>query len=299
MMCGSRSVAWSWLGVAVILCGLPPAASRASDRPAELVWHTDYAEAVRVAQEQHKTLFIYFRKPVPDAASEAFETRSLVESVVAPHRDRYVWARLPLDVTITVDGQPIKVLKHDAFRDMRERQGIAMVDYVQPGSETYGYVVSQFPFPNGMYYKPHPLSVILDLPSGTLTQRTMIFAVRIHPETPGGASGQLSGVLSAEAEHLSRYQAQIRLQGHHHWDTRFHRINARLPSDLLAQEVVAESWPNEELVDAAIECVHSWRRSDGHWSAVRQRHPFFAFDMKRGRNGIWYATGLFANRRGR
>ena len=58
---------------------------------------------------------------------------------------------------------------------------------------------------------------------------------------------------------------------------------------------MAESWPDEGLIDACIDCVASWRQSPGHWGAVRQRHRLFGYDIRRGRNGIWYATGLFAD----
>ena len=62
------------------------------------------------------------------------------------------------------------------------------------------------------------------------------------------------------------HQAAILLQGHHGWDSGFHRINARLPNGLVAKEVVAESWPNETLIEACIDCVDSWRQSPGHWA---------------------------------
>jgi hypothetical protein len=29
---------------------------------------------------------------------------------------------------------------------------------------------------------------------------------------------------------------------------------------------------------------------------VRSRHPLFGYDIKRGQNGIWYATGIFGRR---
>jgi hypothetical protein len=87
------------------------------------------------------------------------------------------------------------------------------------------------------------------------------------------------------------------LQGHHQWDTRFQRINTKLPPDTLACEVCAESWPGENLVEAAIECVRCWRFSEGHWSAVRAEHSVWGYDMKRGTNGIWYATGIFGRQR--
>ena len=280
------------------LAGTAPAqVAGAPDAPAAIEWHADYAKAMSLAREQHMMLLIFFHKATPDAAQRAFEGKSLVTSVVGPRQDRYIWVRLPLAAKIKVQGVEHKVLDSAAFQDMRGRPGLAIIDFENPGTANFGYVVSQFPFSAGHYYTPGSLSVILDLPPGTLTQRTMIFAVRSHPENPGSATGKLNGVLVGEAESHSRYQAQIAIQGHHSWETRFHRINARMPQSLIAQEVVAESWPGEELVDAAIECVHSWRRSPGHWSAVRARQPLFAFDMKRARNGIWYATGLFANRR--
>jgi hypothetical protein len=178
---------------------------------------------------------------------------------------------------------------------MYGRQGIAIIDMASWPSRFYGHVVSMFPFTRGKYYTAESLATILDLPHGSLTQRTLIFAVRIHPERPASAHSDLCQVLLSEAQNHSTHQASIQVQGHHSWESRFHQINARLPASLTAQEVVAESWPNQELVEAAIDCVHSWRQSSGHWSAVRSRHRRFGFDMKLGSNGIWYATGLFAH----
>ncbi|HWC91011.1 MAG TPA: hypothetical protein VG433_15185, partial [Pirellulales bacterium] len=131
------------------------------------------------------------------------------------------------------------------------------------------------------------------LPPGTLTQRTLVFAVRIHPERPASTVGQLLPVLAEEAKTHSNYQAAIQVQGHHHWDARFQRLSTVLPAGLQGREVCAESWPNERLVDAAVDCVDCWRQSSGHWSAVSARHPVFGYDMRRGANGIWYATGVF------
>jgi hypothetical protein len=129
-----------------------------------------------------------------------------------------------------------------------------------------------------------------------LTQRTLILAVRIHPEGPSSTDGVFLTTLAKESESHARHQAQINLQGHHNWESRFHRISARLPGGHSAQEVCAESWPRMGLIAAALDCVHSWRQSSGHWSAVLSRHSYFGYDMKRGSNGVWYATGIFSTR---
>lgn len=274
----------------------PPVEEIAS-KPAQPVVHDDYLKAMKEATEDRKLLFIYFHDRTPNAAARAFETETLAHLEIQEKLRRFVFVKLPRDASIDFEGKSIALLKHPAFAEMLGRQGVAIIDLAHDRAAYYGRVVSTFPFTPGKYYRKDALSIILDLPSGTLTQRTMIYAVRIHPERPASTQGQLHDTLTDEARRSSHYQASIQVQGHHSWDTRFHRINAKLPSGVLAQEVVAESWPNENLVEACIDCVHSWRQSPGHWGAVRSRHPLFGYDIKRGRNGIWYATGLFGKRR--
>jgi hypothetical protein len=265
--------------------------------PDEIEWHSDYGKAVRLAQAQGRMLLIEFQTTA-NVAQQKFETEALAEPKLIELLHRYVTVRLPLDVEVTVDGNAISLLNHPAFADLKGQAGLAIIDYAHPETEHYGYVVTALPFTPGKFYRfrPQHLLVALDLPPGTLTQRTMVFAVRIHPEAPASTKGELDPNLAEEAKSHSAYQAQIRVQGHHHWERRFPRLSRLLPHGLRAQEVVAESWPHEGLVDAAVDCVDSWRHSSGHWSAVRSHQPRFGYDMKRGGNGIWYATGLFGNR---
>lgn len=285
------ALGWLWPVVAV-------AAPESPASLADLPWHSDYAEAMRVAQTGEKMLFVYFRGTQANALRQEFECRSLADEGVRQRLKQCVLVQLPLDAEITSEGKPARLLSHRAFLELEGQEGVALIDFAHRGTDYYGYVVSALPLVQGRYYKfrPEHLAVVLDLPPGTLTQRTMVFAVRIHPEAPESTTGQPDRTLLAEAESHSGYQAQIHLQGHHHWDARYQRISSRLPDGLRAQEVVAESWPHEGLLDAACDCVHSWRQSSGHWSAVRARQPRFGYDMRRGANGIWYATGLFGNR---
>lgn len=188
------------------------------------------------------------------------------------------------------------LLDHPAFEEMLGLPGIALIDMRDRASPQFHHVVSVFPFSQGPITRQQFMAM-LQLPDGSLTQRTLLWAVWTHAEHPQSASAEASPELMQEAASHADYQARIRLQGHHHWDARFNRINGKLPRGLVAQEVCAESWPNQRLVEAAQECVHSWRQSSGHWDAVSTRHPLFGYDMKRGANGIWYATGIFGRRR--
>jgi hypothetical protein len=284
---------------AVLLCahsalGIAPASQEASS--SAINWFTDYGKANQVAEADGKRLLIYFQDERRAELCRQFETRALSDPQIVARLAGYVSLRLPVDATIVSGGKPVRLLAHPSLAEMLNEPGVAIIDYASRDAGYYGLVVSTFPLPEGRPYTPFEMSVILDLPPGTLTQRTLIYAVRTHPERPASTCGKLEPCLVKEAESHSRYQARLRLQGHHNWNSRFHRINARLSFGLLASEVCAESWPGQSLLQAAIECVHSWRLSSGHWSAVCARQQVYGYDMKRGTNGIWYATGIFGRR---
>lgn len=259
-------------------------------------WHTDYAAAVEAAKEQGKLLFVFFHQPENNAARRAFESRTLASPEIIRQLHDFQCAMLPMDASIIISGKPVRLLDHPAFSEMQHRQGVSILDFANPGTKHYGCVVNTFPFDEGRYYSARALKTILNLPPGTLTQRTMVYAVRMHPERPASTRGKLDPVLLSEAQSHSHHQARIHVQGHHGWGHRFQRILSRLfgrGSDPV--EVVAESWPGQGLVEAAVDCVDSWRQSPGHWQAVKSNRGAYAYDIKRGNNGIWYATGIFAS----
>jgi hypothetical protein len=268
-----------------------PAATPAAVIP----WNTDYAKAVGQSQRQNKMLLIYFFDGA-DELCRRFEAETLGDAAISARlKQDFVCLRLPPDAKVHTEQGEVKLLGHESFAEMLGRPGVAMIDFAHADANLHGYVVSAFPLTQTLFYAPQEMAVILDLPAGTLTQRTLIYAVRVHPEHPASTSGQFHPQLAVEAQSHSQNQACMRLQGHHGWETRFHRINAILPAGMTAREVCAESWPGQRLLEAAIECVRCWRCSSGHWSAVRAGHCVYAYDMKCGCNGVWYATGIFAS----
>lgn len=263
--------------------------------PRPIQWFDTYEPAYQKAKSEARPLLIYFRQGDSCRACSAFDevlSRPEVENFLR----YYVCVRLPLDSEAEVKGRRVRLLSHPSFAEMLGQPGVAIVDLAHKGQEYYDTVVSTFPFLNGRPYTTEQTLIILTLPPGTLTQRTLIYAVRSHPERPRSADGVFDPLLAAEAASHASYQARIGVQGHHFWETRFHRILSRLPLGLVPQEVCAESWPGQNLLESAIECVRCWRLSSGHWSAVSRYHPYFGYDMKRGANGVWYATGIFARR---
>jgi hypothetical protein len=261
-----------------------------------LEWHSDYAAAHAKAKRERRMLLVNFtpdgRNAVQSQLDKAIETdRSLQRSLRS-----MVLVRLPRDYQSKSADYSGPLVKHSAFKHLAGGSGIVIIDLKSSGAAQYGNVVTALPFASGKYYRwrNNYFKVALGLPPGTITQRTMIWAVRIHPESPASTAGRCHRGLAKAAEQHSEYQARIQVQGHHRWESRFHQVRSVTNANG-ASEVVAESWPNQNMIDSCIDCVASWRQSPGHWGAVRGRQRLFGYDIRRGRNGIWYGTGIFAN----
>jgi hypothetical protein len=259
-----------------------------------LPWHADYGNAMQAAKDANRMMLVYFRADHLQDSNDPLAERFANDPQLRKLLERYELVRLPYSAKARIGGEEVQLVEHASFAELGREPGLVIIDFSDPESEFYGCVVSVYPFSIPDALSSQHLAKLLDLPSGSLTQRSLILAVRMHPEQPASTEGQLLDTLADESKQHSERQARMNLQGHHQWESRFHRINRLLPGGLLSQEVCAESWPGQGLMHAAIECVQSWRQSSGHWQAVRSRHSFFGYDMKRGRNGVWYATGIFS-----
>jgi len=264
---------------------------------ARLDWHTDYTRAVQDAKRRQRLLVVNFVPPNDSPACAAqcsFEKYLDTHATLRRQLDGVVLARIPLHAK--TDGAARPIIDEPVFEHLGGRPGLAILDFQHSGEPYYGQVVTVLPFTPGKYYRwdNSHLALALDLPPGTITQRMMVWAVRTHPEAPQSTVGEQHPALAAAAAKHSVYQARLGVQGHQNWERRFHEVRAAADA-ASAREVVAESWPDQDLVDSCIDCVESWRHSPGHWRAVRSRHRLFGYDIRRGRNGIWYGTGIFAN----
>jgi hypothetical protein len=269
-------------------------------------WLNDYVDAMDRAKAEGKLMLIHFYRSSDQRRKEAGQAADSVANIerafstpeIGEKLGEFVLVKLPIDTTITVQRKPLKVLDHAAFSELHKGPGIAVIDFAHKNTEYFGYVVSVLPFTPGKYYRfqTSHLNALVNLPEGTLTQRSMILAVRIHPEHPASTAGAEDPVLLSEATGHSDYQAEVHVQGHQGWGSRFQRIIGKLLGRGISGapvEVVAESWPNQDLMDSCVDCVASWRQSEGHWNAVKAQQASYGYDIREGTNGIWYATGIF------
>jgi hypothetical protein len=259
----------------------------------EPTWHSDYDTAAALAKKEKKDLVIHFR--ADDSLDTAFQ-----EEAVKKKLANFVCLRVP--DSYEYGGQ--RLLDQPAIEDMMGRPGLAVINFHDTESPTYRLAISTHPFVASRYrwapgYGAREIGVILDLPeSATLSQRSMIYAIRVHPEQPRSVHGTPHRAFLGHAERHS--QTQARSQRQHHADiiAASQRMSAESGEHVGAgSEVVAESWGRfvggENVLEAAFSCVDAWRHSSGHWGAVSRLHRFFGYDIARGANGTWYATGIF------
>jgi hypothetical protein len=261
-----------------------------------LEWHTDYAAAHAKAKRERRLLLVNFTPEGDHAAQRQLDSALENDRLLQRRLRPMVLVRLPGDYKSRSENYQGRLVEHSSFAHLSGESGVVIIDLKHTGTPYYGKVVTALPFARGKYYRwrNSQLTVALGLPAGTITQRTMVWAVRIHPEAPASTAGRCNEVLEKAATRHSEYQARTQVQGHQNFMSRYHQVRAATDAND-ASEVVAESWPNQSMIDSCIDCVASWRHSPGHWRAVRGRQRLFGYDIRRGRNGIWYGTGIFAN----
>jgi len=258
-------------------------------------WHTDYAAAYQQARREGRLLFILFRDPAQERAADGYEAKVLSNDELRDALQGVVRVTVSTEATIPgrngENGQ--RLLDHPAFRHQQGRQGIAVVDLSEPESPFYGKVVSAHVFSPDKHYTLHSTRTILTLPEGSITQRALVYALRMHPESPQSVYADVSRVLLEGANSHSRFMAQLGQVGHHNWGTRSQSITSQLGGGVGVGEVAAMVH-GATLIDAAKNCVNAWRNSPGHWALISGPTTLFGYDLVEAPDGSWYGAGIFA-----
>ena len=258
-----------------------------SSRCQKIIDASNYTDATRIAARKSAMLLISIRAENTTAGDDEV-TQQLqkpsVRKLFTESGTPWVFCQLDFDEcsNLLIPSTPLE--------EIHGGSGIFVIDYAHKLMK--GHVVSVLPRQDGKYYQfvQHDLSLLARLPAGSLTQRSMIFAVRRHADAPKSTDGSCDKELCEAAAAHSAHQAQLQKQGHHGWGLRSQRLSLHRGP---ATEVCAESWPDQDLLDSCIDCVSCWRQSPGHWRAVSTEHSAFGYDIQRGKNSIWYATGIF------
>jgi hypothetical protein len=259
----------------------------------DTTWHSSYDKATDLAMKEKKDLVIYF-------TDKGELNDVLANAEVAKKLEKFVCLKLPTDYKVNEK----RLLDYSPLSDMMGKPGLAVVSYSDKKLITYATVISVHPLTGSRYrwvpnYGAEQVKITLDLPAfATLSQRSMIYAIRVHPEVPQSVFSTCHPAFLEHAQRHSQTQANSQRQHHANLIATSNSLRGRVEMGFSgAQEVVAESWGRwvggENVLEAAYSCIDAWRQSPGHWGAVARRHTYFGYDIAQGSNGTWYATGIF------
>jgi hypothetical protein len=111
-------------------------------------------------------------------------------------------------------------------------------------------------------------------------------------------TGKPNAILQDAAESHAAFMAKVGQGGHQDFDDRVAVLFKRLPEFTTFSEVAAQSWENRTEKEAAAGMYVDWESSPQHWAAVNGPCAIWGYAMALSKkNGLWYACGLFAQRR--
>ena len=225
--------------------------------------HSEYYPAFVEARKSGKMLLV------------DFGTNFDFKTVDAKSLERYVICRVPVDYSLKIDGKQARLIDAPAFTCLQKQPGIAVVDLHNKAH--FRETVSVLP---QRYAVTYYVGALLDLPAGSLTQRTLTWAFRTHQERPPCTNGTADPTMMDHADRHSLNQASSNSMYH----------SGTFPGSF---EIVAQSWmSNANVADVAVDLVNLWRSSAPHWGAAITPWTRYGVDMQT--NGsVWYATGVF------
>src|SRR5437588_1293964 len=142
-------------------------------------WNASSEKAMDLAIKEKKDLVIYFR-----ARGELDDV--LGHADVVNKLKNFVCLKIPTDYKVADK----RLLDYPVLSDMLGKPGLAVVSCHDKKLPTFATVISVHPVTASRYrwvpaYGVEQVKFTLELPpAATLSQRSMIYAVRVHPEVP-------------------------------------------------------------------------------------------------------------------
>lgn len=258
------------------------------------MWTTDYVDAYQRAIAGRRLLIMLFRPP-SDTGTTGGNSDNLPGPADLPVLSETVCVLVPTDMRIP--GQPpestARLLDHRSFRHLQGEPGIAVVDLTSTDSPHFGRVVSAFPGATDRRSILAALQPALTLPPGTISQRSLLMAIRAaEPESPLARQGSLE-FLNGLANRNCRYMAHLEQSGLFEAEQRREAVYQQFGDDAVLLEHVFATDSPTTLQSAAAAAAAFWK-ADGKLTLAEGRQVLgYGLDLFESTgSGRWYATLL-------
>lgn len=265
----------------------------------DLQWHQDYLAGYQQAMQDKRMLVMLFHDAsLPDHSVtrvSGFGAESL-----QPLLEKYVRISLPVNaVTPSADpnGVPSRLIEHRSFRHLKSQAGLAIVDLTDEQSANYGRVVSALPMPEDGRYSPEILETLLQLPTGSIGQRSLMLAVRTGVDGDNFTSGEANTHLHQMANRNARMMAQSDRVVGFDTDVRATAIRELFGDGVRIHELHFATEGPASVQEAAIQAVSKWLQDSEDRRALRQSSFAYGIELFQAPNSQrWFATCIILSR---
>ena len=153
-------------------------------------WSNNYDESMSRAYHTQSMVLMYFHVNNIDLNQDPLY-KTLNSEPIKTLIQNYVLITIPISTIHNINGKNIKLIDHYAYSELLGKPGLVIADFKNRDSKYYGEVISIYHYD----YSIESLISLFNLPYGSLTQRTLIFAIRTHREGPRSTDSQWSEFL--------------------------------------------------------------------------------------------------------
>lgn len=274
--------------------------SPSEEKPSEeLAWHRDYLTAYVEAAQQKRYLLMLFHED--NLQVEAPFSSAMFAPSMRPMLEQFSRVELPLDVTVPRNADsgeaekqsdvPELLLQHRSFRHLGVRPGLAIVDLTDPESANYARVVSVIPVPKAGAFSDREVMIALDLPTGSISQRTLLFMIRSTVPDSSLSMREFSPQLVELAHRSCRYMAHAGQLGSFDEDFRQNRIRETFGPQAELKQLLYATESEVTIHVAALQAVESWIESSETFDVLNGPAQAMGMDMfQASESGRWYVT---------
>jgi len=226
-------------------------------------WHQDYLAAYQQAIQDKQMLVMLFHDASNPDLSET-RTSGFGAEDLQPLLDKHVRVSLPINFVApsTEPNVPAtRLLEHRSFRHLRGQAGVAIVDLTDAQGPNFGRVVSALPLPSDGRFSPEVLETLLQLPNGSIGQRSILLAVRTGVTGDNFTSGEAHSQLHQLANRNARLMAQAEQAGSYDQASRVTAIRESFGDGIQIGELLFATDGPTTVQEAAIQAVTKWMQS--------------------------------------
>lgn len=265
----------------------------------EREWHQDYLAAYQQAIQDKRMLVMLFRDGSNPDSSES-RTSGFGAEELQPLLDNYVRVSLPISAIApggSATAPSTRLIEHRSFRHLRGQAGIAIVDLTDAQGPNYGRVVSALPLPADGRYSPEVLSNLLQLPTGSVGQRSVVLAVRTGVSGENFTSGEPNSQLAQLANRNARLMAQADQAGSYEQAERVTAIRESFGDGINIGELLFATEGTASVQEAAIQAVTKWMQSPEDRRVLTQPSFAYGIELFQSPNSQrWFATCIVLSR---